>query len=383
MWQIRKPRKGSDCMIYTKGYKFRLYPNKNQQKLINQILGCCRYVYNYFLTVRKEAYQKDKTKIYYTETSRLMTQLKQDVEHVWLNAADSIALQQSLRDLDTAYQNFFKGRSGYPKYKSKHSHKQTYRTISKGIRIEGKKLNLPKLGLVRFEQSREIQGTIVNATITRTASGKYFVSLCVEEDLADNLKLNKGGEIGIDVGLKEFYTDNFGNMVSNPKILKKLTKKLIKEQRKLSRKVKDSNNREKQRIKVAKVHERIANARLDFLHKQSTTLCRENQTIAVESLKVKNLLKNHKLARAIIDVSWGEFFRQLAYKSALYGCDLIKVPTFYPSSQTCSCCGYRNPLTKNLNVREWHCPKCGAHHDRDENAAKNILAKALEIRQSA
>lgn len=370
-------------MIYTKGYKFRLYPNKNQQKLINQILGCCRYVYNYFLTVRKEAYQKDKSKINYTETSRLMTKLKQEVGHVWLNAADSIALQQSLRDLETAYQNFFKGRNGYPKYKSKHNHKQTYRTISKGIRIEGKNLNLPKLGLVRMEQSREIQGKIVNATITRTASGRYLVSLCVEEDLADNLTLNKGGEIGIDVGLKEFYTDNFGNVVANPKILKKLTKKLIKEQRKLSRKVKESKNREKQRIKVAKVHERIANARLDFLHKQSTILCRENQTIAVESLKVKNLLKNHKLARAIIDVSWGEFFRQLAYKSALYGCDLIKVPTFYPSSQTCSHCGYRNPITKDLSVRSWDCPKCGAHHDRDENAAKNILAKALEIRQSA
>ena len=361
-------------MIYTKGYKFRLYPNKNQKKLINQILGCCRYVYNYFLTVRKEAYQKDKSKITYKKTSSLMTVLKQDKEHLWLNAADSIALQQSLRDLDAAYQNFFKGRSGYPKYKSKHNHKQTYRTISKGIRIEGKNLNLPKLGLVRL---------IVNATITRTASGKYFVSLCVEEDLADNLKLNKGGEIGIDVGLKEFYTDNLGNVVANPKILKKLTKKLIKEQRRLSRKVKDSNNREKQRIRVAKVHERIANARLDFLHKQSTILCRENQTIAVESLKVKNLLKNHKLARAIIDVSWGEFFRQVAYKAALYGCDLIKVPTFYPSSQTCNHCGYRNPLTKNLNVREWHCPKCGAHHNRDENAAKNILTKALEIRQSA
>ena len=370
-------------MIYPKGYKFRLYPNAAQRNFINQTLGCCRFVYNYFLTVRKEAYQKDKTKITYTKTSSLMTLLKQDIEHLWLNAADSIALQQSLRDLDTAYQNFFKGQSGYPKYKSKHNHKQTYRTISKNIKIEGKYLNLPKIGLIKFEQSIEILGKIVNATITRSASGKYFVSLCVEEDLADNLKLNKGGKIGIDVGLKEFYTDNFGNTVANPKFLKRLTKKLRKEQRKLSRKIVGSKNREKQRIKVAIVHERIANARLDFLHKQTTLLCRENQTIAVESLKVKNLMKNHKLARAISDVSWSEFFRQLAYKAVLYGSDLIKVPTFYPSSQTCNHCGYKNPLTKDLNVRNWDCPKCGSHLDRDENAAKNILAKALEIKSKA
>ena len=312
-----------------------------------------------------------------------MTQLKRDIDHLWLNEADSIALQQSLRDLDTAYQNFFKRKNGYPKYKSKHNHKQTYRTISKIIRIEGKYINLPKVGLVEFRQSRQIKGKIINATITKNASGKYFISLCVEEDLADDLKLNQGGEIGIDVGLKEFYTDNFGNVVLNPKILKRLTKKLIKEQKRLSRRMRESRNREKQRVKVAIVHEKIANTRLDFLHKQTTKLCRENQTIAVESLRVKNLLKNHKLARAISDVSWGEFFRQLSYKSILYGCDLIKVPTFYPSSQTCSQCGSKNPLTKDLKVRSWKCPKCGALHDRDENAAKNILAKALEIKNSA
>ena len=370
-------------MNYTKGYKFRLYPNDLQQNLINRILGCCRFVFNHFLTVRKESYQKDKTTITYTKTSSLMTQLKRDNDHIWLNEADSIALQQSLRDLDTAYQNFFKRKNGYPKYKSKHNHKQTYRTISKIIRIEGKYINLPKVGLVEFRQSRQFKGKIVNATITKNASGKYFISLCVEEDLVADLKLNQGGEIGIDVGLKEFYTDNFGNVVANPKILKRLTKKLTKEQRRLSRRMKESRNREKQRVKVAIVHERIANTRLDFLHKQTTKLCRENQTIAVESLRVKNLLKNHKLARAISDVSWGEFFRHLSYKAILYGCDLIKVPTFYPSSQTCSQCGNKNPLTKDLKVRRWKCPKCGALHDRDENAAKNILTKALEIKRSA
>ena len=189
--------------------------------------------------------------------------------------------------------------------------------------------------------------------------------------------MNGGGKIGIDVGLKEFYTDNFGRTVSNPRILRRLTVKLRREQKRLAKKVFDSKNYDKQRIKLARVHEKIANARLDFLHKESTKLCRENQTIAVESFQVKNLMKNHRLAKAISDASWGEFFRQLKYKSVLYGCDLIKIPTFYPSSQTCSNCGFKNPITKNLSVRKWKCPKCGKYHDRDTNAAKNILQKAL------
>ena len=363
-------------MEYTKGYKFRLYPNKTQKNLLNKILGCCRFVYNRFLTVRKESWENEKKSVSYTQTSSMLTQLKKEM--AWLNDADSIALQQSLRNLDTAYQNFFKNDRGYPRYKSKKNHRQTYRTMN--IRIEGKRIRLPKVGSVKFEQSRNFHGKILNATITRTATEKYFVSLCVEEDIADNLKLNADKQIGIDVGLKEFYTDNLGNTVSNPRILKSLTLRLRREQRRLSKKKIGSHNRDKQRIKVARVHEKISNARLDFLHKESTRLCRENQTIAVESLQVKNLMKNHKLAKAISDVSWGEFFRQLSYKAILYGCDVIKIPTFYPSSQTCSCCGFKNPMTKNLSVRNWRCPKCGTFHDRDLNAAKNILYKALEIK---
>jgi putative transposase len=365
-------------MQYTKGYKFRLYPNKTQKTLLNKILGSCRFVYNHFLNVRRETYETYKKSVSYAQTSSMLTQLKKEI--TWLNESDSIALQQSLRNLDTAYQNFFKHDRGYPKFKSKKNHRQTYKTM--GVRIEGKRIRLPKVGQVKFEQSREFQGKILSATITRTATEKYFVSLCIEEDIADSLKLNAGKQIGIDVGLKEFYTDNFGNSISNPRILKSLTVKLCREQRRLSKKKIGSNNRNKQRIKVAKVHERIVNTRLDFLHKESTRLCRENQTIAVESLQVKNLMKNHKLAKAISDVSWGEFFRQLNYKAILYGCDLIKVPTFYPSSQTCSNCGFQNPITKNLNVRSWFCPKCGTFHDRDINAAVNILQKALEIKNS-
>lgn len=360
-------------MKYTKGYKFRIYPNKVQKNLLNQILGCCRFVYNRFLTVRKESWKKDKKSVSYAQSCSVLTQLKKEVD--WLNQADSIALQQSLKNLDTAYQNFFKNGKGYPKFKSRKNHRQTYRTM--GVRIEGKKIRLPKVGSIKFEQSREIHGRILSATIIKTATEKYFVSLCVEEDIADNLKQNNGGKIGIDVGLKEFYTDNFGNTVSNPRILKRLTAKLRREQKKLSKRKIGSNNRNKQRIKVASVHEKIVNTRMDFLHKESTRLCRENQMIAVESLKVKNLMKNHKLAKAISDASWGEFFRQLEYKSILYGYDLIKIPTFYPSSQTCSNCGFKNPITKNLSVRKWRCPKCGTVHDRDLNAAKNILNKAL------
>ena len=381
MYTLGVRRKGSEDVKYTKGYKFRLYPNKTQAILLNKTLGCCRFVFNHFLSVRRDSWEKDKKSVSYNETSALMTQLKSDEEHLWLKEVDSVALQQSLRDLAAAYQNFFKHDKGYPKYKSRRNRQQSYRTMN--IKIEGRRIKLPKVGLVRFEQSREFFGRILNATVTRTATGKYFVSLCVQEDIANNLRQNGGGQIGLDVGLKEFCTDNRGNTVSNPKILRRLSKKLSKAQRKLSRRKLDSQNRNSQRIKLARVHEKIANVRKDFLHKLTTQLCRENQTIAVESLNVQGMLKNHKLARAIADVSWGEFFRQLQYKAFLYGCEVIKVPTFYPSSQTCCTCGYKNSLTKDLSVRHWTCPVCGTAHDRDQNAAINILRKALEMKNSA
>ncbi len=372
-------------MEYMKGYKFRLYPNKAQAILLNKTLGCCRFVFNHFLSVRRDSWENDKKSVSYNETSALMTQLKSDENHLWLKEVDSIALQQSLRDLDVAYKNFFKYNRGYPNFKSRRNRRQSYRTQNSGkkIRVEGKRIKLPKVGLVRFEQSREIKGRILNATVTKTATDKYFVSLCVEEDIADNLRQNDGGQIGLDVGLKEFCTDNRGNRVVNPKPLSRLSKKLTKAQRKLSRRKLDSHNRNRQRIILARVHEKITNIRRDFLHKLTTKLCRENQTIAVESLNVQGMMKNHKLARAIADVSWGEFFRQLQYKAILYGCDVIKVPTFYPSSQTCCNCGYKNSLTKDLSVRRWICPVCGTVHDRDQNAAVNILRKALEMKSSA
>jgi putative transposase len=223
-------------------------------------------------------------------------------------------------------------------------------------------------------------GKICNVTVERTPTGKYFAVLNVE--FTPEFKENKGGSIGIDVGIKKFYSDSNGKTVSNPRHLEKSMRKLIREQRKLSRRQKESSNRRKQRIRVASVHEKITNQRNDFLQKQSTKLIRENQTICIEDLRVKNMMRNHKLAKHIGSVSWPKFFDLLAYKAVWYGCELVKVPAMYPSSQTCSNCGYKNPLVKNLSIRSWECPKCHAVHDRDTNAAINILNKGLQLKST-
>lgn len=363
-----------------KGIKFRIYPNKEQKNIINQTLGCCRLIYNKGLAMRNEAYQNG-SKIGYSQTSAMLTDLKKHDDFAFLKAVDSIGLQQSLRDLDRSFVNFFQKRAKHPQFKSKHSHHQSYRTINQGnnIRITGRYIKLPKLGYVKVRQSMEI-GKINNVTIEHTSTGKYFAVLNVEFE--PQPMINNGGTIGIDVGIKEFYSDSNGNVVSNPKYLEKSMRKLIREQRKLSRKQKGSNNRNKQRVKVALVHEKITNQRNDFLQKQSSMLIRENQTICIEDLKVKNMMRNHKLAQHIGSASWSKFFDMLFYKSVWYGNDIVKVPTMYPSSQTCSCCGFKNPLVKNLAIRKWECPECHTKHDRDTNASINILNKGLQI-QSA
>ena len=363
-----------------KGIKFRVYPNREQKNLINQTLGCCRLVYNRGLAMREDAY-KNGNKISYSGTSAMLTELKRNEEFTFLKTVDSIALQQSLRDLDRGYVNFFQKRAAHPTFKSKHSNHQSYRTINQGdnIRIVGRYIKLPKLGFVKVKQSMEV-GKINNVTVEHTPTGKYFVVLNVEYEPV--LIENKGGSIGIDVGIKEFYSDSNGGIVSNPKYLEKSMRKLIREQRKLSRKQKGSNNRNKQRVKVALVHEKITNQRNDFLQKRSTMLIRENQTICIEDLKVKNMMRNHKLAKHIGSASWSKFFDMLTYKATWYGNDIVRIPTMYPSSQTCSCCGYKNPLVKNLAVRNWACPECNTKHDRDTNASVNILNKGLQM-QSA
>lgn len=369
-----------------KGVKFRIYPNKDQKNLINQTFGCCRLIYNKGLAVRNEAYENGE-KIGYSKTSAILTDLKKTEEFAFLRNVDSIALQQSLRDLDRGFVNFFQKRAAHPVFKSKHNNRQSYRTINQGdnIRIVGKYIKLPKLGLVKIKQSMDV-GYINNITVERTPTGKYFVVLNVEFE--PKLKSNNGGSIGIDMGVRRFYSDSNGNIANNPKHLNKSMDKLIREQRKLSRKQKNSNNRNKQRIRVALVHEKITNQRNDFLQKQSTILIRENQTICIEDISVRDLLSDisntstckrqeRNLHRSLYAASWSKFVDMLKYKATWYDNTLIKVPKEFPSSEICSACGYINPSVKNLAIRKWKCPSCNTMHDRDINAAINILNKEL------
>ena len=382
-----KTAKRSLTMKVQRGYKCRLYPTKEQEKMFNINFNCSRFVYNHFLALRKQAYKEQNKTVNFFECSKLLTELKHTEGYEWLNESDSSCLVQSLRDLDAAYKNFFRRIKkhqppyGFPKFHSKNG-KQSYRTQNANgtaIRVEDNGVRFSKVGTVKQRGLQDFNGRIINATIERTNTGNYFCSLCVEEEL--EIKDNQGGVIGIDVGIKAFYTDSNGEKVDNPKTLRKLEQKLIREQRRLSRKQKGSNNYKKQKQKLARVHEQIANKRKDFLHNESAKLVRENQVIAAEDLKIKNMVRNHKLAKSIIDASWGEFFRQLEYKSFEHGTDFVKIDTFFASSQTCSCCGFKNESVKDLKVRSWTCPKCGAEHDRDANAATNILNEGLRILQ--
>ena len=314
-----------------KSIKFRAYPNKDQQDLINRTFGCCRLIYNKGLAMRNDAFASGQKGVRYAQTSSMLTELKKQDDFAFLKEVDSIALQQSLRDLDRGFKNFFEKRTGYPRFKSKGNNHQSYRTINQdnNVRIVDKHIKLPKLGYVKIKQSMEV-GHINNVTIERTPTGKYFVVLNV--DFNPEPHFNNGGVIGINVGIKKFYSDSNGNVVNNPKYLEKSMHKLVREQRRLSRKQKGSNNRNKQRIRVAKIHEKIANQRDDFLQKQSTMLVSENQTICIEDLNVKGMIHNHKLTKAIVNVSWSKFFTMLKYKAAWYGSDIVKVPTICKES---------------------------------------------------
>lgn len=357
-----------------KAYKYRLYPNKEQREYFAKCFGCVRFIYNHMLSDKIDYYKETKQKLNNTPA-----QYKK--EFPWLKEVDSLALANAQMNLQTAYNNFFKrSEVGFPKFKSKKNHYYSYTTNNQGgnIYVSDRYIKLPKIGLVRVKKHRNFEGIIKSVTISQNPSGKYYVSVLVECE--EQEKLTKSdNEIGIDLGIKEFAITSDGEMIENPKYLRKSEARLRKLQKDLSRSQKGSRNKEKRRVKVAKQHEKISNQRKDFLHKLSKRLIDENQVICLEDLKVKNMMQKGHIAKSISDASWSEFVRQLEYKAKWYGREIIKIDTWFPSSQICSNCGHKNGK-KDLSVREWICPKCGVRHDRDINAAINILNEGLRIK---
>ena len=385
-------------MKQLKAFKFRLDPNQQQKVLINKTLGCCRFLYNQMLSEKQLKYKtKDK--------SKCKTEKEYKSEFSFLKEVDSIALQQSRIDLKSAYTNFFRKLKsgeiqkevskllkeaktpkqkakalnyGKPSFKSKHNPQNSYRTlnINNSIRTEDNKIKLPKLGFVKFKKSREVSGQINSVTVSKNILGRYYISVLCETEIQ---KLpERDSQVGIDLGIKDFCIVSDNTKVSNPKYLKQSEEKLVKAQRKLSNRVKNSKRRFKQQKLVFKLHEKIRNQRSDFLHKLSTKLVSENQVICLEDLKVKNMVKNHNLAKSISDVSWSKFVEFLKYKCSWYGRTLVQIDKFFPSSKTCSCCGnIKKDLT--LKDREYVCSSCGLVIDRDYNSSLNILREGLKI----
>jgi putative transposase len=365
--------------VINKSYKIRLYPNKEQKILLEKHFGCVRFVYNHFLNIRNVEYKTNKVNMSYYDTANELSVLKNKEEYVFLNEVNSQSLQWSLRFLDIAFRNFFRGQSKFPNFKKKSNNQSFKVPVNSTFKLKNNKIIIPK-----FKEGINFRGKLVldnlvkfnSVNISITPSGKYFATLQGEfnyEPITQN-----DNKVGIDLGIKDFLITDTGVKIDNPKYLKKSLNKLKYEQKQLSKKIKGSNNRNKQRIIVSLIHEKIINKRMDFLHKLSQKIVNESQVICLENLSVKNMLKNHKLAQSISDVSWSKFIEMLKYKSEWNNRQLVQIDRFYPSSKSCSECHYIND-NLTLKDREWDCPSCGTNHDRDINAAKNILIQGINI----
>lgn len=364
-----------------KAFEIRLYPNKEQRTFFNKTFGCCRFVYNHCLWMKSRIYEET-----YMDFDPKLKSFKEEWE--WLKEADSQGLANAYMDMKKAYQSFFDKKTGYPVYKRK-TDKQSYRNAMMKSNIDelivGNKIVIPKVGPVTFRQGYDFHNIgiikVLNITIKRTPTDKYFCSICCEVKAPEPLP-HTDNDIAFDLGLKDFLMDSDGCVIENPKYFRKSQEKLAKEQRKLSHCTKGSNNYKKQQLKVAKVHEKIKNQRNDFQHKVAWQLVAENQCIYSEDLKVKNLMKNHKLAKSIADAAWSSFLDKVEYKATWYGRTYLKVSTFFPSTKLCHKCHYKNDeLT--LEDRKWTCPACGEPLDRDENSAVNILAEGRRLNISS
>ncbi|MDD2536768.1 MAG: IS200/IS605 family element RNA-guided endonuclease TnpB [Macromonas bipunctata] len=365
-------------MDIKRAYRFRFYPTPEQETLLAQTFGCVRVVYNHMLHLRSEAWEQRQEHMGYHATSAALTLLKKQPEYAWLNDVSSVPLQQALRHLQTAFGNFFAKRGRYPQFKRKGSHQSAEYTAS-AFRWDGQALKLARMDApldVRWSRQIPQGAKVTTVTVSKDAAGRYFVSLLCDDVACTKPEVPK--QVGIDLGLTHFAILSDGEKIPAPNAFRKHEKKLAKLQRKLAKKKKGSKNRTKARLKVAKLHAKIADIRKDFTHKLSTRLVHENQVITIETLAAKNMQKNRKLAKSIGDAGWAEFVRQLEYKARWYGRELVKIDRWHPSSKRCSDCGYTAEKMP-LNVRQWTCPECGANHDRDINAARNILAAGRAV----
>lgn len=359
-----------------RAYKYRFYPTPDQEILLARTFGCARFVYNHFLRLRTDSFYREGKRVGYNDTAKLLTGLRKQPDTLFLQEVSSVVLQQSLRNLDTAFKNFFQGRGKYPTFKKKHG-RQSARYTTSGFRWKDGEIWLAKMDApLNIRWSRSFSGQPSSVTVSKDAAGRYFISILVEEAV-QVLPISKK-MVGMDLGLKDAAILSDGEKIPNPTYLRKAEKKLAKAQRAMAKKQKGSANRAKARQKVARLHAKVQDCRRDFLQKLTTRLVRENQVISAESLSVKNMLRHPTLAKAISDVGWGELVRQLQYKAQWYGRSFVQIDKWYPSSKRCSSCGHvREKL--ELDIRSWVCPECNSHHDRDINAAQNILSAGLAI----